>query len=76
MVAIVIVGGVCDVAGFATYAMGLAVAPVWLVGLSSSFGPVLAVGYAIWRLGERPHPTQWVGLALIAAGIVVLALAG
>jgi drug/metabolite transporter (DMT)-like permease len=76
MVAIVIVGGVCDVAGFAAYAMGLAVAPVWLVGLSSSFGPVLAVGYAIWRLGERPHPTQWAGLALIAGGIVVLATAG
>lgn len=75
-VAIVVVGGVCDVGGFVAYAMGLAVSPVWIVGLSSSFGPVLAVGYAIWRLGERPHPTQWVGLALIAAGIVVLAAAG
>ena len=71
-----IVGGVCDIAGFAAYAIGLGVAPVWLMGLSSSFGPVLAVGYAIWRLGERPHRTQWAGLALIALGVVVLALAG
>jgi drug/metabolite transporter (DMT)-like permease len=74
-IALVAAGGAFDIAGFAAYAIGLSVAPVWLVGLSSSFGPVLAVGYAIWRLGERPHATQWAGLALIAAGIVVLAVA-
>jgi drug/metabolite transporter (DMT)-like permease len=74
-IALVAVGGAFDIAGFAAYAIGLSVAPVWLVGLSSSFGPVLAVGYAILRLGERPHATQWAGLALIAAGIVVLAVA-
>jgi drug/metabolite transporter (DMT)-like permease len=75
-VLVVIVGGACDIAGFAAYAIGLGIAPVWLMGLSSSFGPVLAVGYAIWRLGERPHRTQWAGLALIAVGVVVLAVAG
>ena len=58
------------------YAIGLGVAPVWLIGLSSSFGPVLPVAYAIGRLGERPRPTQWLGLALIAAGMVALALSG
>jgi drug/metabolite transporter (DMT)-like permease len=73
---VVIIGGTCDIVAFAAYAIGLGIAPVWLMGLSSSFGPVLAVGYAIWRLGERPHPTQWTGLALIAVGVVVLALAG
>ena len=51
-------------------------APTWLVGLASSFGPVIAVAYAVWRLGERPHATQWVGLALLGVGVVVLALAG
>ena len=56
--------------------MGLEVAPTWLVGLASSFGPVLAVAYAVWRLGERPHATQWAGLALLAGGVVVLAVAG
>ena len=76
VVLVVIVGGACDIVAFAAYAIGLGIAPVWLMGLSSSFGPVLAVGYAIWRLGERPHATQWTGLALIAVGVVVLALAG
>ena len=49
---------------------------MWLIGLASSFGPVLAVGYAVWQLGERPHRTQWAGLGLIALGVAVLALAG
>jgi drug/metabolite transporter (DMT)-like permease len=76
LVVVVVVGGVCDIGGFVAFAVGLEVAQVWLVGLASSFGPVLAVAYAIWGLGERPHPTQWVGLGLIVAGIVVLATAG
>jgi drug/metabolite transporter (DMT)-like permease len=73
---LVAVAGLFDIAAFAVYAVGLEIAPTWLVGLASSFGPVLAVGYAVWRLGERPHATQWLGLALLAAGVVVLAVAG
>jgi drug/metabolite transporter (DMT)-like permease len=75
VILVVIIGGACDIAAFAAYAIGLGVAPVWLIGLSSSFGPVLAVGYAIWRLGERPRRSQWIGLAGIMVGVVVLALA-
>ena len=76
VVALVVAGGLCDIGAFVAYAIGLQVAPVWLVGLASSFGPVLAVAYGIWRLGERPHATQWAGLGLIAAGVAVLALVG
>jgi bacterial/archaeal transporter family protein len=75
-VGLVIVAGVFDIAAFAVYAVGLEIAPTWLVGLASSFGPVLAVAYAVWRLGERPRTTQWIGLAFLAAGVVVLAVAG
>jgi transporter family protein len=76
IVGLVVVGGALDMAAFVSYAVGLSVAPTWLVGLASSFGPVIVVGYAITRLGERPHATQWLGLALICAGVVTLALAG
>ena len=44
VVAVVIVAGVCDIAAFVAYAIGLEVAPVWLIGLASSFGPVLGGG--------------------------------
>jgi drug/metabolite transporter (DMT)-like permease len=73
---LILVTGLCDVAGFVTFAIGLEVAPTWLVGLASSFGPVIAVVFAVRRLGERLRPTQWAGLALLAGGVVVLAVSG
>ncbi len=76
VVVFVVLGGAFDVAAFVAYAIGLEIAPVWLIGLSSSLGPVLPVVYAIGWLGERPRPTQWAGLALIVGGMVALALSG
>jgi drug/metabolite transporter (DMT)-like permease len=75
-VLLVVIAGVFDIVAFAAYAIGLEVADVWLVGLASSFGPVVAIGFAVWRLGERLRPSQWLGVALIAVGVVVLAVAG
>jgi drug/metabolite transporter (DMT)-like permease len=73
---LIVVTGVCDVAGFIAFAVGLEVAPTWLVGLASSFGPVIAVVFAVRQLGERLRPTQWTGLVLLAGGVALLALAG
>jgi drug/metabolite transporter (DMT)-like permease len=63
-------------AAFVAFAIGLEVAPTWLVGLASSFGPVIAVVFAVRQLGEHLRPTQWAGLALLAGGVVVLAVSG
>lgn len=68
------VAGVADVIGFVAFAIGLEVAPTWIVGLASSFGPAVAVIVAVVLWGERLRPTQWVGLAGIALGLVVVAL--
>lgn len=76
IVGYVILGGAFDVLAFVAYAVGLEIAPVWLIGLSSSLGPVLPVMYAIGWLGERPRPTQWAGLGLIVLGMLALALSG
>ncbi len=76
VLALILVTGLCDVAGFVTFAIGLEIAPTWLVGLASSFGPVIAVVFAVRQLGERLRPTQWAGLALLAGGVVVLAVSG
>ena len=73
---LVLATGLFDVAGYIAFAIGLEVAPVWLIGLASSFGPVLAIGYAVWRMGERLRPTQWAGLALLGVGVLVLAVSG
>ena len=66
--------GLLDIVGFVAFAIGLEVAPTWIVGLASSFGPVVAVVVAVALWGERLRPTQWVGLAGIVAGLVAVAL--
>src|SRR5829696_479489 len=73
---LVLVAGVCDLLGFVAYTIGLEVAETWLVGLASSFGPALVVLVAVAFLGERLRPSQWVGLGMLATGLLVLALAG
>jgi drug/metabolite transporter (DMT)-like permease len=66
--------GLLDVVGVVAFAIGLEVAPTWIVGLASSFGPVVAVVVAVALWGERLRASQWVGLAGIAAGLVAVAL--
>ncbi|HEU0243707.1 MAG TPA: DMT family transporter [Candidatus Limnocylindrales bacterium] len=73
---LVLLAGTCDLVGFVSYTIGLEVAPTWLVGLASSFGPALVVLVAVAFLGERLRPSQWLGLAMLAGGLVLLALAG
>jgi drug/metabolite transporter (DMT)-like permease len=66
--------GVLDIIGVVAFAIGLEVAPTWIVGLASSFGPVVAVIVAVALWGERLRPSQWVGLVGIGAGLVAVAL--
>jgi drug/metabolite transporter (DMT)-like permease len=74
---LVVVGaGLFDFAGFVAFAVGLEIAATWLVGLASSFGPMVAVLVAIVGLGERLQTNQWAGLLLLASGIVLIALPG
>jgi len=76
IVALLVIAGVCDTAAFSVFAIGLGQAPVWIVTLASSFGPVLVVLFAIAQLGERLRLVQWMGLAALAGGLGVLAFAG
>jgi drug/metabolite transporter (DMT)-like permease len=73
-VLLIIAAGLLDGIGLVAFSIGLEVAPVWLVGLASSLGPVVAVFYAVTFMGERPRPVQWVGLAAIATGILLVGL--
>jgi drug/metabolite transporter (DMT)-like permease len=75
-IAIVVAAGAFDFAGFIAYAIGLEIAATWLVGLASSFGPVVAVLVAIVGMGERLQPNQWAGLVILACGVVLIALPG
>jgi drug/metabolite transporter (DMT)-like permease len=69
-----IAGGLLDIAGFIAFAVGLERAPAWIVGLASSFGPVVSVVVAVALWGERLQRSQWVGLAGIGLGLVAVGL--
>jgi drug/metabolite transporter (DMT)-like permease len=74
MVVLVLIVGAGDIAGFLAFGAGLNVGPVWLVGLVSSFGPVLGVIFGVVWLKERLRPTQWLGMLLIAVALVILSV--
>jgi drug/metabolite transporter (DMT)-like permease len=74
IVALILVAGLLDVLGLASFAIGLETAPTWLVGLASSFGPAVTILVAVAFLGERLKRIQWFGLAGVAVGMVAIAL--
>jgi drug/metabolite transporter (DMT)-like permease len=66
--------GLLDIVGFVAFVIGLEIAPTWIVSLASSFGPAVAVIVSVALWGERLRPSQWLGLAGIAAGLIAVAL--
>jgi drug/metabolite transporter (DMT)-like permease len=69
-----VVGGLLDIIGFIAFAIGLEQAPAWILGLASSFGPVVSVVVAVLLWGERLQPSQWLGLGGIGLGLAAVAL--
>jgi drug/metabolite transporter (DMT)-like permease len=74
LVGALVVAGTLDVLGLMAFATGLESAPTWMVGLAASLGPAVTILVAVALLAERLKPVQWVGLAGIALGIVLIAV--
>jgi drug/metabolite transporter (DMT)-like permease len=70
----IVLSGVLDIAGLASFSYGLENAETWLVGLASSFGPAVTIVVAVVLLGERLRPIQWLGLTGILAGMIAIGL--
>jgi drug/metabolite transporter (DMT)-like permease len=73
-VALVVIAGLLDTCGFISFAAGLEVAQTWLIGITGSLGPVIAVAAGVLLFAERPRPVQWLGLGLVATSIFLIAL--
>jgi drug/metabolite transporter (DMT)-like permease len=71
---LVLAAGLLDIGGFIAFAVGLEISQTWLIGITSSFGPVIAVAAGVLLLGERPRPIQWLGLGLVGVSIFLIAL--
>lgn len=71
---ILLVVGLLDAVAFVAFAEGLARAPAWLIGLLSQSGRVIAVAGGYLLFHERLRFTQWIGVFLTVAGLVLVVL--
>lgn len=67
--------GFLDAAAFIFFAEGLQRADAWLIGILSQSGRVISVMGGFLLFHERLRRYQWIGVALVVAGLV-LAVAG
>jgi drug/metabolite transporter (DMT)-like permease len=74
IVGALLIVGTLDVIGLIAFGIGLQSAPTWMVGLAASFGPAITILVAVALLGERLRGIQWLGLAGIVAGLVLIAI--
>ena len=66
--------GVLDIGGFALYARGAEVGRVSITAAASVIYPLIPILVGVAYLKERPAINQWVGVAAVGAGLVLLAL--
>ena len=66
--------GVADLVGVIGYSYGASVGLVTIVLVASAVFPLIAVSLSVIYLGERPVMNQYVGVVLVAGGLVVLGL--
>jgi uncharacterized membrane protein len=74
-VGIAILVGVADVAGVIAYSIGAQRGYLSIVLAASAVFPMIAVALSVAFLGERPVTNQYVGVALVAVGLLLLGLA-
>jgi drug/metabolite transporter (DMT)-like permease len=66
--------GLLDIGGFALYARGTEVGRVSITAAASVIYPLIPILVGVVYLRERPAPNQWIGVAAVGAGIVLLAI--
>ncbi len=74
-VALAVAVGLTDLAGFAVFARGTQVASASIVTAASAAFALIPIVGGVVLFRERPAPTQWVGVAIVICGLVLLGLA-
>jgi len=67
--------GAADLVGVIAFSIGTHMGLVSIVLVASAVFPLIAVGLSVAYLGERPVPNQYMGVGLVAAGLILLGLA-
>jgi uncharacterized membrane protein len=67
--------GAADLLGVVSYSIGASRGLLSVVLIASAVFPLVAVALSVWLLHERPVANQYVGIALVVVGLLVLGLA-
>ena len=71
---IALASGAADLLGVVTYSIGASQGLLSIVLIASAVFPLIAVALSIGFLHERPVANQYVGIALVVTGLLVLGL--
>jgi drug/metabolite transporter (DMT)-like permease len=74
--ALVLLAGMLDTLGYVLFQFGIDGEQIGVVAVASSTYFLVPVALGVWLLRERPFPNQWFGIALIAAGLILLGPVG
>jgi drug/metabolite transporter (DMT)-like permease len=67
--------GIADLIGVIAFSIGTQNGLITIVLVASAVFPLIAVALSVAYLGERPVPNQYVGVSLVATGLILLGLA-
>jgi drug/metabolite transporter (DMT)-like permease len=68
----VVLIGLFDTVGFAALAVGLQVAPAWMIGVLTSTSPVFVMAAGLVFFKEHLTRIQWIGMGLVAVSVVAV----
>jgi len=71
-----ILSGLATGASWLCYFRALKLGPATLVAPIDKLSVVLVALFGVTLLGERPSPTGWIGIALVATGAILIAVKG
>lgn len=71
-IALALAAGAADILGVTTYSYGSETGLLSIVLAASAVFPLVAVILSVWLLHERPVTNQYVGIALVVAGLLLL----
>jgi drug/metabolite transporter (DMT)-like permease len=66
---------VVDTAGYVAFNFGVRHADTSIVATAAAPYAVVPIALGVALLGERPRPVQWLGIALVIVGLVLLGIA-
>lgn len=73
-ISLALAAGAADILGVTTFSYGAEFGFLSIVLAASAIFPLVAVVLSVWLLHERPVTNQYVGIALVVAGLLLLGL--